>query len=119
MPIFVVHKHFATHLHWDLRIEMDGALKSWALPKEPMDDPKVRRLAISVQDHELSYADFEGNIPKGEYGAGTVQIWDKGECSILDRKDFKLIIDFQGNKLKGEYVLVQMKERQWLFFKKK
>jgi DNA ligase D-like protein (predicted 3'-phosphoesterase) len=117
--IFVVHKHFARSPHWDLRLEIDGFLKSWAMPKEPMMDPKVRRLAIQVDDHELGYADFEGEIPKGQYGAGVVKIWDKGDYVLKDKKDYKLIVELHGKKLKGEFVLVQMKDRQWLFFKKK
>jgi len=117
--VFVIQKHFARSLHWDLRLEMDGVLKSWALPKEPMKDPKVRRLAIQVEDHELSYADFEGEIPKDEYGAGVVKIFDKGTYDLIDRKDYKHIINLHGKKLKGEFVLVQMKGKEWLFFKKK
>ena len=117
--VYVIHKHFAKHLHWDLRLELDGVLKSWAIPKEPSSNPKVRRLAIQVDDHELSYAEFEGEIPEGEYGAGTVQIWDKGTYSLIDRKDYKWIVDIKGKKLKGQYVIVHMKDRQWLFFKKK
>lgn len=115
--IFVVHKHFARNLHWDLRLEMDDVLKSWAVPKEPSMDPKLRRLAIQVEDHELSYADFEGEIPKGQYGAGIVRIWDNGNYELIDRKDYKLIIELHGKKLKGKFVLVQMKGKEWLLFK--
>ncbi|MFW6450124.1 MAG: DNA polymerase ligase N-terminal domain-containing protein [Nanoarchaeota archaeon] len=116
--IFVIQKHYAKNLHWDLRLEMYGVFKSWAVPKEPPNEPKVRRLAIQVDDHALEYADFEGEIPEGSYGAGTVQIWDKGTYRMIDRKDFKLIFELRGDKLQGEFTLVQMKDKQWLFFKK-
>ena len=121
MPIFVVHEHHATHLHWDLRLEMDGVLKSWAIPKEPSSDPKIKRLAIEVDDHNLEYADFEGEIKEG-YGKGAVKIWDKGTFKLVSKKEFKLIVDFSGKRLKGEYVILRFKkagEKQWLFFKKK
>ena len=118
--IYVIQKHVATHLHYDLRLEMDGVLKSWAVPKEPPATPSVRRLAVQVEDHPLEYADFEGVIPEGEYGAGTVEIWDKGTYRLLERKEDKLVVDIAGNKLKGVYVLLKFKgEKNWLFFKKK
>jgi len=118
--IYLIQKHAATHLHYDLRLEMDGVLKSWAIPKEPPITPGLRRLAVQVEDHPIEYAKFEGTIPEGEYGAGMVEIWDKGTYKIVDRKEDKLIVDINGNKLKGEYVLVRFKERKnWLFFKKK
>jgi DNA ligase D-like protein (predicted 3'-phosphoesterase) len=118
--IYVIQKHAATHLHYDLRLEIDGALKSWAIPKEPPSQAGVRRLAVQVEDHPIKYASFEGSIPEGEYGAGTVEIWDKGTYKLINRKEEKLIIDIDGNKLKGEYVLVRFKDQKnWLFFKKK
>jgi DNA ligase D-like protein (predicted 3'-phosphoesterase) len=118
--IYVVHKHAATHLHYDLRLEMDGTLKSWAIPKEPPTEPSVKRLAVQVEDHPISYATFQGNIPEGEYGAGTVEIWDKGTYKLIDRKEDKLVVEINGEKLRGSYVLVRLKSRQnWLFFKKK
>lgn len=117
--IFVIQKHFASHLHWDFRLEINGVLKSWAVPKEPSAEANVRRLAIQVDDHELDYANFEGEIQKGNYGAGTVKIWDKGTYRMIDKKDFKLVFELHGEKLKGEYTLVQMKGKQWLLFKKK
>ena len=117
--IYVVQKHAATHLHFDLRLEMDGVLKSWAVPKEPPVEAGIRRLAIQVEDHPVTYADFEGTIPEGEYGAGTVEIWDKGTYKLIDRKESKLIIDINGEKLQGPYVLVRFKgPKNWLFFKK-
>jgi DNA ligase D-like protein (predicted 3'-phosphoesterase) len=118
--IYVIQKHAATHLHFDLRLEMDGVLKSWAVPKEPSTLPSVKRLAVQVEDHPVEYASFEGTIPEGEYGAGTVEIWDKGTYKLIDRKEDKLIVEIDGAKLNGAYVLVRFKdEKNWLFFKKK
>jgi DNA ligase D-like protein (predicted 3'-phosphoesterase) len=118
--IYVVQKHAATHLHFDLRLEMDGVLKSWAVPKELPTSPGVKRLIVQVEDHPLNYANFEGNIPAGEYGAGKVEIWDKGRYKMVDRKENKLVVDINGTRLKGTYVLVRFKsEKNWLFFKKK
>jgi DNA ligase D-like protein (predicted 3'-phosphoesterase) len=118
--IYVIHKHAATHLHYDLRLEMDGVLKSWAIPKEPPTTVGVRRLAVQVEDHPVEYANFEGTIPEGEYGAGTVEIWDKGTYKLINRKEDKLIVEINGSKLKGAYVLLRFKDQKnWLFFKKK
>lgn len=117
---YVIQKHAASHLHFDLRLEMDGVLKSWAIPKEPPLEPGVKRLAVQVEDHPLEYATFEGTIPEGEYGAGTVEIWDKGTYGLVDRKENTLVVDIGGQKLKGSYVLVRLKDtKNWLFFKKK
>ena len=118
--IYVVQKHAATHLHYDLRFEMDGALKSWAVPKEPPIDVGVKRLAVQVEDHPVEYANFAGTIPEGEYGAGTVEIWDKGTYNLVDKKEDKLIVEINGEKLKGAYILVRLRDKKnWLFFKKK
>ncbi|UCF45524.1 MAG: 3'-phosphoesterase [Candidatus Bathyarchaeota archaeon] len=118
--IYVIQKHAATHLHFDLRLEMDGVLKSWAIPKEPPTSLGVKRLAVQVEDHPVEYASFEGIIPEGEYGAGTVEIWDKGNYKLIDRKEDKLIVEIDGVKLSGAFVLVRFKEKKnWLFFKKK
>jgi DNA ligase D-like protein (predicted 3'-phosphoesterase) len=117
---YVIQKHAATHLHYDLRLEMDGVLKSWAVPKEPPTSLGVRRLAVQVEDHPVEYANFEGAIPEGEYGAGSVEIWDRGTYKLIDRKEDKLIVEINGNKLRGTYVLVRFKDQKnWLFFKKK
>jgi len=116
---FVVQKHQATHLHYDLRLEMDGVLKSWAVPKEPPTKPGVKRLAVQVEDHALDYINFEGTIPEGMYGAGTVEIWDKGTYTLKTRKENKIEFILHGSKLKGDYVLIRFRDKNWLFFKKK
>jgi len=121
--IFVIHEHHASHLHWDLRLEIRGVLKSWAVPKQPPRAKHTKRLAIQVEDHPLSYANFEGEIPEGNYGAGRVQIWDKGELKILSFDDDKKIeFEIHGKKLDGKYVLVKTEygskpEKSWLFFR--
>ncbi len=116
---FVIQKHQATHLHYDFRLEMDGVLKSWAIPKEPPTKSGVRRLAVQVEDHALDYINFEGTIPEGMYGAGTVEIWDKGTYSLKNREENKIEFTLQGSKLKGDYVLIRFRNKNWLFFKKK
>jgi len=113
--IFVVQKHQATHLHYDLRLSLDGVLKSWALPKLPPTKPGIKRLAVATEDHPIEYADFEGTIPEG-YGAGTVKIWDRGEFKLVSRDKEKIEVILKGKKLKGRYVLVKFK-KNWLFFK--
>jgi bifunctional non-homologous end joining protein LigD len=128
---FVVQKHRASHLHYDFRLEMDGVLKSWAVPKGPSLDSADKRLAMQVEDHPVSYFDFEGIIPKGNYGAGTVMVWDVGTWEplgdadeMLARGDLKFRL--QGKKLNGEFVLAHMRGRrpgskgnEWLLIKKK
>ncbi len=120
--IFVIHEHHASHLHWDLRLEMNRILKSWAIPKSPPLDAKTKRLAIQVEDHPLEYAKFQGTIPEGNYGAGKVKIWDKGVYEILNKDSKKIEVFFHGKKLKGKYVLVKTNygnkpNKSWLFFK--
>jgi len=118
--VYVIQKHQATRLHWDLRLEMDGVLKSWAVPKEPPAEKGVKRLAVQVEDHPLGYATFAGTIPKGEYGAGTVEIWDKGTYVLMDKKPNKIIFEVKGERLKGTFCLLRFKEdKNWLFFKTK
>jgi DNA ligase D-like protein (predicted 3'-phosphoesterase) len=118
--IYVVQEHHASHLHWDLRLEMDGVLKSWAVPKEPSTNQTVKRLAVMVEDHPLEYAKFEGTISDGNYGAGTVKIWDRGTFEIIEKTDNGFVVKINGNKLKGTYVLFKFKPpKNWLFFKKK
>jgi len=118
---FIVQEHHATRLHWDFRLEMDGVLKSWAIPKEPPTRPGVRRLAVQVEDHPLDYIDFEGVIPEGEYGAGTVHIWDHGTYTLESRKLEKIVFGLKGEKMKGRYVLLHFtdKPENWLLFKTK
>jgi DNA ligase D-like protein (predicted 3'-phosphoesterase) len=117
---FVVQKHDATRLHYDFRLEMDEVLKSWAIPKEPPTEPNIKRLAVEVDDHPVSYMTFEGTIPEGEYGAGTVEIWDKGTYTLKSRSSDKIVFTLRGEKLAGDYILVRFKEdKNWLFFKKK
>jgi DNA ligase D-like protein (predicted 3'-phosphoesterase) len=117
---FVIQKHDATHLHYDFRLEMDNVLKSWAIPKEPPTEPGVKRLAVEVEDHQLSYVDFEGTIPEGQYGAGTVKIWDKGTYTLKHRNLEKIMFTLHGQRLSGNYTLLRFKEdKNWLFFKNK
>ncbi|MCK4481950.1 3'-phosphoesterase [Candidatus Bathyarchaeota archaeon] len=117
---FVIQYHQATRLHYDFRLEMDGVLKSWAVPKEPPTESGVKRLAVQVEDHELSYMDFEGTIPEGMYGAGKVEIWDKGTYTLKHRSKDKIVFTLQGKRLSGDYVLVRFKgDKNWLLFKKK
>ena len=125
--VFVVQKHAASHLHYDFRLEMDGVLKSWAIPKGPSMNPEEKRLAIMVEDHPYSYKDFEGTIREGNYGAGTVIVWDTGTYSLVDKNDKEglqnghLSFVLNGKKLKGEFALVRLKIPQknaWLLIKK-
>ena len=123
-PIFVIQKHKATHLHYDFRLEKEGVLRSWAIPKEPPVKENIKRLAIQVEDHELGYANFEGQIPKGEYGAGTVEIWDKGYYVPLKFEPKEIIAKLKGKKLKGTYCLIKLKpnlsqDNNWFIFKKR
>ena len=127
---FCVQRHDATRLHYDFRLEIGGVLKSWAIPKGPTLDPAVKRLAAHVEDHPLEYGDFEGNIPAGNYGAGSVMLWDRGTFDLLGdapaedqlaRGDLKFRL--HGEKLNGDFALVFMKGRgkgnEWLLIKKR
>ena len=131
---FVIQKHAASHLHFDLRLELDGVMKSWAVPKGPSTDPTVKRLAMEVEDHPIEYNKFEGTIPKGEYGGGTVMLWDRGTYRYggdhpdpieglrrgLAKGDFKFVLE--GKRLRGSWVLVRTRrgdrgKPQWLLIK--
>src|SRR3989338_1900431 len=119
-PIFVVHKHFASHLHYDLLLEEGSVLKSWAVPKGPPEKAGEKRLAVQVEDHPLAYARFHGTIPEGEYGAGKVEIWDKGTYEISGRERGVVSFVLRGKKLKGRFSLVRFRPpRQWLLIKQK
>jgi len=114
---FLVQEHHARRLHWDFRLELDGVLKSWAVPKGPPTEPGVKRLAVEVEDHPLSYFGFEGTIPKGGYGAGEVKVWDKGPYVLELREPRKYHVLLKGRKLKGDYRLINFKDKNWLIYK--
>jgi len=131
-PVFVIQEHDASTHHYDFRIEADGVLKSWSVPKGPSTDPREKRLAVPTEDHPLAYAGFEGVIPKGEYGAGTVLVWDTGVYDNITEKDGELIpvsqalsqghllIRLHGEKLKGGYALQRIgggDDERWLLIK--
>jgi bifunctional non-homologous end joining protein LigD len=132
LPIFVIQKHHASHLHYDFRLEMEGVLKSWAVPKGPSYDPAIKRLAMMTEDHPYDYASFEGVIPEGNYGAGNVIIWDNGTWEFIEPgddpvkalKSGKLTFRMYGKKMFGEWALVKIKGRsgsdrgnEWLLLK--
>ena len=132
---FVVQKHAASHLHYDFRLEIDGVLVSWAVPKGPSADPADRRLAVHMENHPIDYINFEGTIPEGEYGGGTVMVWDTGTYHVEDNDDIKkddsliqeqlkegsIKIIIEGKKLKGAWHLIKMKgdDKNWLLMKNK
>lgn len=117
-PIFVIQEHHATHLHYDFRLEIQGVLKSWAVPKGVATEAGVKRLAVETEDHPLDYANFEGIIPKGSYGAGRVVIWDRGTCEMREQKPGSMVFELHGARLRGAYAMVHMKGKNWLIFKK-
>jgi len=131
-PCFVIQKHAARSLHYDLRLEVGGVMKSWAIPKGPSLNPRDRRLAVLTDDHPLSYKNFEGVIPQGEYGAGTVIVWDRGSYrNIKKNQKGKLLtmqtafrsgtieVELKGKKVKGGFALVRMEGKNWLLIKMK
>ena len=123
--IYAIQEHHASRLHYDLRLEDGGVLKSWAIPKTPPRKAGEKRLAVETEDHPLEYAGFEGVIPEGEYGGGTVRIWDAGDYRPVESAGDKRIVDIRGRKLKGLFALIRLKPRpgekpgrvSWLFFK--
>jgi len=115
---FVVHRHDASHLHFDFRLEKDGLLKSWAVPKGIPEEPGVRHLAVQVEDHPLSYINFAGTIPEGQYGAGTVEIWDNGTYVPQKWTDKEIAFTIKGKKLSGEYVMVHTRPKDWILLKR-
>lgn len=128
-PIFVIQKHDASRLHYDFRLEVDGVLKSWAVPKGPSTDPRDKRLAVPTEDHPLAYADFEDVIPEGAYGAGTVLVWDRGPYDNITEKNGEIqpmaealaaghvLVWLHGQKLAGGYALQRIGEKRWLLIK--
>jgi DNA ligase D-like protein (predicted 3'-phosphoesterase) len=122
--VYVIQKHQASHLHYDLRLEEGGVLKSWAIPKLPPQEEGLRRLAVETEDHPLGYEEFEGVIPEGEYGAGKVEVWDQGTYLPQETDPGKRIVEIKGHKLSGRYGLIKLKvknpeDKNWLFFKLK
>lgn len=122
--VYVIQRHRASHLHYDLRLEEEGVLRSWAIPKSPPEAAGIRRLAVQTEDHPLGYEDFVGVIPEGEYGAGTVETWDRGDYLLLEADGSKKVIEIKGKKLKGKYALIKLKpkdpdDKNWLFLKLK
>jgi DNA ligase D-like protein (predicted 3'-phosphoesterase) len=118
-PFFVVQDHHASTHHHDLRLLMDGTLKSWAVPKLMPEELKVKRLAVQTEDHPVEYGSFEGSIPEGEYGAGDVKVFDRGPYELLERTNDKIVFRLDGNRLKGTYALIRFKgkeakEKNWL-----
>lgn len=125
-PAFVVQKHVARSLHYDLRLEVGGVMKSWAVPKGPSLNPKDKRLAVLTDDHPLSYKNFEGVIPEGEYGAGVVIVWDRGRYKNLKSHTMQtafrrgeIEVELRGKKVKGGFALVRMEGKNWLLIKMK
>lgn len=122
---FVVHEHHASRLHFDFRLELEGVLKSWAIPKGPSMNPAEKRLAVEVEDHALEYIDFEGIIPEGNYGAGAVVIWDQGEFELLEATEKRISCVLHGRLLRGGFTLNKLKPRgkgpgkDWLLIKKR
>lgn len=119
MGRYVVQEHYASTHHWDFRLEIDGVLKSWAVPKGVPESPGIRRLAVQTEDHPLEYIAFEGRIADGQYGAGDVSIWDSGTFDLDERDSEKYVFTLHGSRLTGGYALIHTKEDNWIILKKK
>lgn len=119
MNRFVVQEHHSSRLHWDFRLEIEGVLKSWAVPKGVPEEPGIRRLAVQTEDHPLDYIDFEGEIEEGQYGAGTVEIWDSGTFELEKREPGEILLELFGSRLTGRYALIHTREDQWIMLKRK
>jgi DNA ligase D-like protein (predicted 3'-phosphoesterase) len=124
--VYVIQKHFARRLHFDLRLEHKGVLVSWAVTKEPPKESGIRRLAVQTEDHPIEYAKFSGRIAEGNYGAGKVESWDSGNFELIKWRDNEIIFNVKGKKLKGSYALIKLKptprfpgKNNWLFFRRK
>ena len=117
--LFVVQEHHASRLHWDLRLERDGVLKSWAIPKGPPEERGIRRLAVQTEDHPVEYADFKGSILEGEYGGGTILLWDIGTYETEKWREDEIIVRLRGSKLVDRYCMISLKGQlgNWLLFR--
>lgn len=120
---FVIQEHWASHHHFDFRLEMEGVLKSWAVPKGLPKKVGIKHLAVQTEDHPIQYINFQGKIPEGQYGAGEVKIFDKGKYKLIEKTSNKIIFELDGKKIKGKYELVRFfpskskKQNQWLMFR--
>ncbi len=116
--IFVIQKHYSKHFHYDLRLEMHGTLKSWAIPKGLPEKRGVKRLAMETENHEMSFATFEGEIPEGTYGAGMIKIWDSGEYEMEENERDMIAFHLDGKKIRGDYCMERTGEKRWLVFRR-
>ncbi|HHH77845.1 MAG: 3'-phosphoesterase [Thermoplasmata archaeon] len=116
--IFVIQKHYSTHFHYDLRLEMHGTLKSWAIPKGLPEKIGVKRLAMETEDHEMGFATFEGEIPEGTYGAGMIKIWDSGEYEMEENEGNRIVFRLKGKKINGDYCMERTEKGRWLVFRR-
>ena len=116
--VFVIQKHYSTHFHYDLRLEMHGVLKSWAIPKGLPEKIGIKRLAMETEDHEMRFANFEGEIPEGTYGAGMMKIWDSGDYEMEENEKGRIVFKLNGKKIQGEFCMEKIEEKRWLIFRR-